>query len=830
MSARVKSVLSGDTVVLTPVDAAPTEANEQVLSLGFVSSPRLNSNDLHGFESREYLRNLLIGKPVQFRVLYSANNRDYGDIRAPIFNSLIDKVVSDGAAKLRDDAPGKPGYAELADRLEKAQAQARSSHKGIWAADVKTVRQVGQVPEDLYGSGRQVPSVVEKIVAGDRIHLRTLMDKDFHYVGPAMLAGVRTPRTAFNDSPGEPFGDVAKTFMVTRMLQRSVRAEFVGPSPSNPAIPLVNLIYPAGDIAALLLEQGLGYVADNQAGVIGSERLLTLRNAQRKGEQSAINLWARKTPKVSSTGYEAVVLRVVSSDTFVVEPLSGGAEKTVQLSSVRAPRKNDTAQAPFVAAAREFARKLLIGKEVTVHLDAVRPASDQFEERDLVTIALDAQNAGVEIVKAGYATVVRHRRDDMDKSPFIDDLFAAETAAQEAQRGVFGKVPPSGAKIVDASETVVRARGYLASLDRRGRVRAVVEYVHGGGRLKLAVPSENCTLIAVLAGVRVPRPSEPCGDAAAEFTMRRFNQRDVQVVVENVDKTGAFISKVYLPGKQVPLQVLLAQQGLADVHEGSANAAGLREELDAAKAAAQASRLGIWQDYEPSEPATAPEVPKDEAQVEQDRFEDAFCVAVTPENVVYQLAPARERFTKLKNEMATFYNAASNTGVKFDKAPRRGELVAAKIGNDYVRGRVVAFDHDTFTIDRLDLGKQISVSQTQLRPLNAQFSAIPPLATTKPLAYIAVPPHDYVADYLEFLAETIENKRIVAQTTAGGLFVYTGDSKAADDSLNARIIDNGYAAVARSGAPPRLVGLQAAAQSDRIGMWQYGDPRDDEPL
>lgn len=835
MSARVKSVLSGDTVILTPVDAAPTESNERLISLAYVSAPRLNSNDLHGFESREALRTLLVGKPVQFRVLYSANNREYGDLRAPIFDSLVERVLSDGVAKLRDDAAVKPGYKELSTRLEQAQLAAQASHKGIWATDIKPVRQIGEVPEDLFGSKRQVPSVVEKIVSGDRIHLRTLMDKDFHYVGPAMIAGIRAPRTAFNDSPGEPFGDVAKSFMVTRMLQRSVRAEFVAPSTANPAIPLVNLIYPAGDIAALLLEQGLGYVADNQAALIGSDRLLTLRNAQRKAEQQAINLWQRKTPKASSTGYEATVLRVVSADTIVVKGDKG--EKTVQLSSVRAPRKNDPAQAPFVNDAREFARKLLIGKAVTVHLDAVRPASDQFDERDLVTLALGSKNAAVEIIENGWATVVRHRRDDTDKSPFIDDLFAAETAAQEAKRGLFGNKPAAAERSVDASETVVRARGYLATLERRGRVPAVVEYVHSGGRVKLSVPSENCTLTAVLAGVRVPRTSEPSGEAAMEFTNRLFNQRDVQAVFENVDKTGAFITKIYLPGKQVPLQVMLALNGLADVHEGSANAAGLRDELDAAKEAAQKAKSGIWEDYVPTEPMASLEIEQESSNdVVDDKYEDAFCVGASAGAIIYQLAPARARYTKLKTDMTTFYNTAANTGLKFEKAPRRGEYVAAKVGQGYVRGRVTAFEQGQYTIEQLDLGKQITLPQAQLRPLAPQFnaSAIPPLCVVKSLAYIAVPPRDHLTDYVEYLNEKIVNKRIVAHSTSAGLILFTDDSKAASDSVNSRLIDNGYTSVAKSApkdaARAHLDDLQAAAMADRIGMWQYGDPRDDEPL
>ena len=61
--AKVKNVLSGDTVVLVPSKTAQFPAPERVLTLSYV-----RAND--SFAAKEYLRNLLIGKEIKFKVNY----------------------------------------------------------------------------------------------------------------------------------------------------------------------------------------------------------------------------------------------------------------------------------------------------------------------------------------------------------------------------------------------------------------------------------------------------------------------------------------------------------------------------------------------------------------------------------------------------------------------------------------------------------------------------------------------------------------------------------------------------------------------------------------
>ncbi len=65
--ANVKSVLSGDTLVLTSPN---NPSAERTLSLAYVSAPRLSKDgdEPFAFQSREFLRSLVVGKQVKASV------------------------------------------------------------------------------------------------------------------------------------------------------------------------------------------------------------------------------------------------------------------------------------------------------------------------------------------------------------------------------------------------------------------------------------------------------------------------------------------------------------------------------------------------------------------------------------------------------------------------------------------------------------------------------------------------------------------------------------------------------------------------------------------
>lgn len=137
LEAKVKSVLSGDTVILHNIN---NPKQERTLSLAYVSAPRLKreGDEQYAFESRDFLRRLLVGKVVRFNVLYkipTGVNREYGVISLPNRTQLPEQAVAEGWLKLRDDAGRKDDSEESVSLLEKLQAleaRAKAESRGVW--------------------------------------------------------------------------------------------------------------------------------------------------------------------------------------------------------------------------------------------------------------------------------------------------------------------------------------------------------------------------------------------------------------------------------------------------------------------------------------------------------------------------------------------------------------------------------------------------------------------------------------------------------------------------------------------------------------------------
>jgi staphylococcal nuclease domain-containing protein 1 len=87
----------------------------------------------------------------------------------------------------------------------------------------------------------------------------------------------------------------------------------------------------------------------------------------------------------------------------------------------------------------------LIGKNVKVSIDFIRPREGEFEERECVTVqygghnscvnnmffdsstdVLSIRNIAEQLVEKGFASVMRHKRDDEHRSQDYDKLMAAE--------------------------------------------------------------------------------------------------------------------------------------------------------------------------------------------------------------------------------------------------------------------------------------------------------------------------------------------------------------------------------------------------------------------
>ncbi|EAW17868.1 putative transcription factor (Snd1/p100) [Aspergillus fischeri NRRL 181] len=882
LEARVKSVLSGDTVVLSHVT---NPGQERTLSLAYVSAPRLRreGDEPYGFHSREFLREVLVGKVIQFQVLYTiptGAKRDYGTIKLPGFDaSLPDISVQEGWTRVREEAGKRSDESEetlaYLERLRALEDHARTEGKGMWAGADKGRTETSYEVDDAKSlvdewKDKHLEAIVERVLNGDRLVLRLLLSPDEHLQTVVAVAGVRAPaakrvNAEGKEQPGEPFGDEAYQFVEARLLQRKVQVSLLGVTPQGQLIATV--LHPNGNIAKFLLEAGLARCFDHHSTLLGAE-MAAFRRAEKEAKDNRKGMFAglvAKGPAGGAADQDYIVSRVLNADTLILRNKAGG-EKKISLSSVRQPKPSDPKQAPFQADAKEFVRKRLIGKHVKVTINGKKPATEGYEERDVATVMQGNTNIALALVEAGYASVIRHRQDDEDRSPDYDSLLIAEAEAQKDGKGMWSPKPAKPKQYQDYSESLQKAKMEVSILQRQKRVPAIVDFVKSGSRFTVLVPRENAKLTLVLSGIRAPRSArnpgeagEPFGQEAHDLANKRCMQRDVEIDVETIDKVGGFIGTLYV-NKEDFAKVLL-EEGLATVHAYSAEQSGHATEYFAAEQKAKEARKGLWHDWDPSKEAEEAEEEaangsngaEGEATERRKDYRDVMVTYVDPASgkiKIQQIGTGTSALTELMSAFRSFHlNKANDTPLP--GPPKAGDYVAAKFteDGDWYRARVRRNDREKQQAEvvYIDYGNSEILPWSRLRPLSQpQFSVqkLRAQASDAVLSFVQFPVSaDYLQDAVSYLEELTYGRTLVANVdyvaSDGTMHVTLLDpsvSKSLDQSINAEIVREGLAMVPRklkaweraaSETLSNLRSVEDEAKQERRGMWEYGDLTED---
>lgn len=879
----VKSVLSGDTVVVRNARGA-----ERTLSLAFINAPRLQSDEKSSFESREFLRKLLVGKVVRFSTLYSipqktgGSSREYAIISLQGGEQLPDLVIREGWAALRDDADRKaelPGAADLLQKLEALEAHAKADEKGIWNTKQPRVESARDLPDAKQFAedhkGKAIDAIVERVLSGDRLICRLLLSPTQNVQTTVLIAGLRSPTTARTNpsngqtQPAEPYGNEAQTFVETRLLQRNVQVRVLGVSPNNLLVGEVR--HPNGNIAEFLLKAGLARCVDHHSTWLGAE-MGKLREAERVAkEQRAGQFQGTTTTKKAGSEQEAVVSRVFSADTLYIRD-KDGHEKRINLSSIRQPKPSDPKQSPFQAEAKEFLRKKLIGKHVKVVIDGKRPGTDGYDEREMGTVTQGGKNVALLLAEAGYASVVRHRMDDADRSPIYDELLAAEEAAQAEKKGMWAAKPQKQVQYVDYSESLEKAKRQLTMLSNKKKVPCVVDFVKSGSRFTVLVPRENAKLTFVLGGIRAPRSArgpqdtgEPFGQEAHDFAVKRCMQRDAEIDVHDTDKQGGFIGDIYI--NRESFAKTLVEAGLASVHHYSAEKSGNANELLAAEKKAKEARRGLWHDWDPSQEAAEDgddyvetnggangasngDAPIPKRMVDYKDVNVTYIDPATGRLKVQIKGDGQVNLQSLMNEFKSFHISPSNSQSLKDP-PRAGDIVSAKFTEDGVwyRARVRRNDREkkTSEVVYIDYGNSEHQPWSALRPLDqAKFGPQRLKGQAVDAALTCVQFNnspEYLKESVYWLEDYTIGRDLVANidfndTKENVMYVTLmgTQSKNPLDTINADIVSAGLAMVPRKlrpferAAPDHLADMkkrEAVAKDQKLGIWEYGDLTED---
>ncbi|KAF5370772.1 hypothetical protein D9758_002014 [Tetrapyrgos nigripes] len=904
MKAIVKSVISGDSLVLRgrpgPQGQRP---KERVLHLADVTAPRMGSSTREdeasipwAFESREFLRALAVGKEITFTSIHSLPPND-SDVPRDLGSAeiagldLSSEILKNGWGKLKES---KRDPTEEDIRRRDLENEAKAAGKGLWNPHGPKARVVNHsMPADSQAfvsewKGKSIDAIVEQVRDGSTLRVRLFMPDGDHQMVNITLAGVRSSRAA--GRPGEtsePWGEEAKFFTESRLLQRPVRVQILSlptstatpfqsnsDAPATASVFIGTVLHPNGNVAEFLVAAGLARVVDWHAGMLaangGMERL---RAGEKAAKEKRAGLYASALPAaapkaVTSNGqsraFDGTVSRIWSGDQISVVDRDTNKERRLQLSSTRGPKLADPKQAYWAQEAREFLRKKLIGKHVKVTIDFVRPREGDFEERECATVRYGNQNINIaeQLVEKGLAGVVRHKRDDEDRSPDYDKLMAAEATASAEQRGIHSGKDTSPVKPpLNISETSSRANQFLNGFKRLGKIPAIVDYVAAGSRFKIFLPKDNQNLTLVLGGIRAPRTarnasekSEPFGAEAFEFATHHYMQRDVDFEVDSIDKSGGFIGSLYL-NKTENVAVSLVREGLASVQPYSADNLPWAKQLYDAENEAKAAKRNIWKDHDEEAEAAAQSAPAEsETGPLKSEYMDVIISDVRTKNdfsFSVQILNT-EGITSLEKLMRDFsLHHRGAVSVPSDFVPKGGDLVSAKFSDgSWYRAKVRRASpiKKEAEVTFIDYGNQDTISFSNVRPLDPKFRSLPGQAHDARLSFIklAGPESDYHAEAIDRFRQLCEGRKLVANIDhkEGSLLhlrlIDPNDPASAADPLsciNAELLRDGIASIDRKGCrylsayPQLMKKLQssiAEAKRDRVGMFEFGDVEEDE--
>jgi len=835
-------------------------------------NPTPATDEPMAWESREFLRKLLVGKTVLCTVSHTTDTgREYGWVGVGSNNpdeaeSIAKKLIAEGLAKVRDNCRDTD--------LSDAQEVAKTAEKGMWAPDSsKNVREViweVETPRQLVDRMQQKPisAIIENVRDGSTV--RAFLLPDFYHI-TLMMSGVKAPKvmTGRDGKPdkdtAEPYGMEAHYFTEARLLQREVQVILESVNNTNF---IGSIVHPNGNISEALLREGLAKCVDWSLACVtgGGEKY---RKAAAEAKEKKLKVW--KDFKSSGPAIEAKdkeftgkVVEIVNGDAIMVKKNKTDLKK-IHLASIRPPRLEGERpkeagktpfrplyDIPFMFEAREFLRKKLIGQNVHITVDYIQLAQNDFPEKTCCTVTIGGVNVAEALVSKGLATCVRYSADNDQRSSVYDDLLAAEDKALKSNKGMHVKKEQTTRRIADVSGDVAKSKQFLPFLQRAGRMQAVVEFIASASRYRLYIPRETCVITFLLSGVKCPRgdrtmpggvfqEGDPFGNEATAFIKEQIMQKEVEIEVETIDKGGNFIGWCFDGTNNISVQLL--EEGFASAFVMGGDRCNYASQIQSAEDSAKRRKVKRWANYneeEANKELAKGDEDKEKKENEEDRkvnYTKVVVTEVTPEAKIYaQLIDEGPKLEALMKQIREEFS--SNPPLAGAYQPKKGDLCAAKfVDGQWYRAKIEKNSPaGEVSVLYIDYGNRASIPKVNCGALPGSFVSLPAFAHEYSLALcLMCSDEDYASQGLKAMREDLLDKELklnVEYRNLGQEFVSILDSAGEDIGKNL-ILDGLMLAEKKGGRKlTKLVDsyrdAQDSAKKNHLNIWEYGDITEDD--
>ena len=801
----VKGVLSGDTIIISGALSKDYSLPEEInLTLTGVFAPKIgNASKLeeepYSFESREFLRKLLIGKVVHYKIDYTHNERKFGHIKFE--NKLINaEILKNGYAKIGYLPKSQENLykSDLWTSLKAAEKEAMDNKRGIYEVKEekdekdKYIRKLGNL-SDMEEAKKKIQ---EHIESGDNI------DAIVEYVFNTSMISIYIPSLScfakinlrFVQIPS-PTKDpelfkIGKAKSERLCLSKDIKLKIfdIDSTGNLTGDIFLQIDKTEQNLALYLLKNGFckSFTGGNKNPKVFNLLDINLaRAAENEAKAKRAGLWKNENiPDIKRIKKEnqddlsqAKCIMVNSGDSLTV--LNNKKEEVrIFLSNLKAPAMarfgSDEQNKPWAFQSKEFIRKKLVGKTLICELDYIHTINlENLSKKDLeknkdtkrvmkfYTVYYPDEKKqniciNVELIQNGLANLTNYKIEEGNPSKEFDSMLKAEQEAKNNKVGLHSNKVPALCTYSDLIVSgKIKKKEFVNFLTGLTNMNCVVDFCFSATKLKLRIDEKQVMIPFNLLGVKSFSNDKNNSSLfqkyfklSHDFAVDILLQRDAICDIIQSDKAGNYFGNlIYYNEKKEKKNfgTTLIEKGFAVVNERSYDKGKNKyiEEMKNEEKKAMEGKRGLWADEGLAKLLKGEEnleSSNDEGKIEI--INKDIKIRITDEvdldKFFCNFLP--NKILDKIEQVLSDYDDGIEKAENLVAPIKQGTLCAARFPEDdrYYRAVIKKYnkEQNEYQVEFIDYGNIEWVKLNDLIKLDGKISSLPPQAMICGLAYL----------------------------------------------------------------------------------------------